>query len=414
MYPQKIYIIGEKHLKTDDLKGSGIKDCEFSNLPYDYPMDSLEFLGEAHFIFINLEEGQEDEGLNKIYPLRNHFSSTPIILLTLEKQLSFTQIVQSMRDGITDCLIPPFGIDEVTTIMNCYAPEKTEQRKSFSSIFAFLNRGSELNFVAPAFRPNPPLSTDEENADLFIHFFGVLRMTASAKKVANIPGCRLKSLLAYLLYHKKSCISRDRLRRCFWQEFSTDSGRNNLNVSITHLRRHFQPVLNSEIVTSQNDCFIINPLLNVQSDAHTFLEFYEQAKRYERTTDSIRALNYYKKTIDTYKSEFLEDLWEEEWTIPVREELQEKYITALSFVSNYQIENRQFELAIECLRKILSKDNCWEEAHRKLMVCYTESGKIDRAIRQFQECERILNEKLGVAPSKSTVELFKKLKSNAN
>jgi DNA-binding SARP family transcriptional activator len=415
MFPNKIYIFGEKHLKSHDC--TSVKDCEFVHLPYNYPTDSLAFLGEAHFIFINLEEEREEEGLNKIYPLRNHFPDTPIVLITLEKQLSFPQIIQSMRDGVTDCLIPPFGVEELSTVLNCYGGEKVGQRNAFSSIFSFFNMGQNqgqgLAFVAPALRPQHPLSINEENTDLFIHFFGILRMTASGQPIGKVAGSKLKSLLAYLLFHKKSCIHRDKLRRCFWQDFSTDSGRNNLNVSITHLRRHFHAVLTSEIISSQNECFTLNPQLNVQSDAHIFLEVYDQAKKMERLGNIEAALNSYKIAAETYMSDFLEDLWHEEWTIPIREDFQEKYITALSFISDNAIQNGLFEPAIEALRQILSKDNCWEEAHRKLMLCYAECGKIDRAIRQFQECERVLREKLDVSPSKATIELFKKLKVKA-
>jgi DNA-binding SARP family transcriptional activator len=413
MFPKRIYILGEKHLTVRAMKLMDNFTHEITELPYSFPTDKLDFLGEAHLIFVNLETDQEEEGLNKIYPLRNHFPNTPIILIALEKQLSITQIVQSWRDGVTDYLIPPFGNEELSTIVRYYL-ESTDEKKPLSSFLSLFGLGQEVGFMPSSVRIQPSLVENEQDSDLFIHFFGVLRMSTHGKKVQNPKGTRLKSVLAYLLFHKKTSIHRDKFQRRFWHDFSPDSGRNNLNVTVTHLRRHFQPLLNFEIVVFQNDCFSINSNPCIQSDVHLFMQYFEQAKQLERLGDNKAAIASYKSAIDMYKSDFLEDLWHEEWTIPIREELQEKYIAALNYVSNDQIENKQFGEAIESLRQILSKDDCWEEAHRKLMFCYVECGKIDRAIRQFQECEKVLKQKLEVAPSKATLEFFKSLKSNVH
>jgi DNA-binding SARP family transcriptional activator len=410
MLTQRIYILGEKHLTIKALKLLDNLNHELIELPYSFPTDKLDFLGEAQLIFVNLETEQEEEGLNKIYPLRKHFPNTPIILIALEKQLSITQIVQSWRDGVTDYLIPPFGNEELSTILRYYL-ESNDEKKPLFSFLSLFGLGKEVGFLPSTVKIQPSLIVNEQESDLFIHFFGVLRLTNHGKKVQTPKGTRLKSVLAYLLYHKKTAIHRDKFQRRFWHDFSIDSGRNNLNVTVTHIRRHFQPILNFEIIVFQNDCFSINHNPNIQTDVHLFIQYFEQAKQLERVGDSKGAVAGYKSAIEMYKSDFLEDLWHEEWTIPIREELQEKYIAALDYVSSNQIENKQFGEAIESLRQILSKDDCWEEAHRKLMFCYVECGKIDRAIRQYQECEKVLKQKLEVAPSKATIELFKRLKS---
>jgi DNA-binding SARP family transcriptional activator len=269
-----------------------------------------------------------------------------------------------------------------------------------------------MNFIPPVFRPEPPLSINEQNTDLFIHFFGVLKVSVLSKIIQNPTGSRLKSVLSYLLYYKKNSIHRDKLQRRFWPDFSTESGRNNLNVTITHLRKHLQSFIKSDVISFQEDCFVINPQLHIESDAHLFLEYFEKAKKCERLGHYEAVLTNYEAAIEEYKSDFLEDLWHEEWTIPIREELQEKYISALTYVSDKQIEEKRYTQAIESLRQILSKDNCWEEAHRKLILCYGECGKVDRAIRQYHECVRVLNEKLDIAPSKATNEVYKNLKMN--
>ncbi|MBV7339246.1 AAA family ATPase [Chloroflexi bacterium TSY] len=52
-----------------------------------------------------------------------------------------------------------------------------------------------------------------------------------------------------------------------------------------------------------------------------------------------------------------------------------------------------------------------EPAHRQLMLLYAWADQQTAALRQYRECERLLQEELGVAPDAATVELFEVIKT---
>lgn len=68
--------------------------------------------------------------------------------------------------------------------------------------------------------------------------------------------------------------------------------------------------------------------------------------------------------------------------------------------------------ALEYARRWLALDPLHEPAHRALMQLYAEAGQHAAALRQYQECARILQTELGVVPLAETTRLFKVIKEN--
>ena len=52
---------------------------------------------------------------------------------------------------------------------------------------------------------------------------------------------------------------------------------------------------------------------------------------------------------------------------------------------------------------MLKENRCYEEAHRQLIHIYIVQGRRSEAIGQYQSCERILAEGLGVPPMTETI-----------
>lgn len=68
--------------------------------------------------------------------------------------------------------------------------------------------------------------------------------------------------------------------------------------------------------------------------------------------------------------------------------------------------------AIEYARRWLALDPLHEPAHRALMQLYAASGQRAAALRQYQECVRLLDDELGVAPLPETTELYTAILEN--
>ncbi len=70
------------------------------------------------------------------------------------------------------------------------------------------------------------------------------------------------------------------------------------------------------------------------------------------------------------------------------------------------------DAAIAYARRWLSLDPMHEPAHRQLMSLYDCTGQRAAALRQYQECVRILDEELGVPPLEETTRLYEATKEN--
>ena len=70
----------------------------------------------------------------------------------------------------------------------------------------------------------------------------------------------------------------------------------------------------------------------------------------------------------------------------------------LERLATAQIGQRRWDDAVDAARRWLALDPLHEPAHRQLMRIYSWSGRRGAALRQFQACQRVLEEELGVEP----------------
>ena len=66
--------------------------------------------------------------------------------------------------------------------------------------------------------------------------------------------------------------------------------------------------------------------------------------------------------------------------------------------------------AVETAQRLVALDPLQEEGHRALMRLYAEAGEIGMALRQHEECRKILESELAVPPSPETDKLYSRLR----
>jgi DNA-binding SARP family transcriptional activator len=93
--------------------------------------------------------------------------------------------------------------------------------------------------------------------------------------------------------------------------------------------------------------------------------------------------------------------------------LRETYLQVLDHLSELYVQEGKPALAAEMCELILEKDNCREDVHRRLMLCYAQLGHRDRALRHFRKCCEILRTELDVAPTAATVRLVEEIRKGS-
>jgi DNA-binding SARP family transcriptional activator len=223
--------------------------------------------------------------------------------------------------------------------------------------------------------------------------------------IAGLEGQKTQELLAYLLLQRQSSHQRERLASLLWPEHSMNIARKNLRHALWRIqsalkRLHFEPFLEID----EEDVQIVR-----QDQLDLDVMILEQA--YESTLDQPGQSfdqNTYTQVLTAtqhYQGDLLPNCYQD-WCIFERERLQSIYLLLLDKLMAYCELNRHYEQGVTYGHQILRCDIARERTHRRLMTLYYQNGDRTAALRQFEQCCKILEQELGVCPSQRTVKLY--------
>src|SRR5205085_82335 len=101
----------------------------------------------------------------------------------------------------------------------------------------------------------------------------------------------------------------------------------------------------------------------------------------------------------------------EEWQFLQREHLRQTFGRVLRSLVRAHRGERAWEAGIGYARRWLALDPLHEPARRALMRLYALAGQQAAALRQYQECMRLLEAELGAAPESKTTALYEAIKA---
>ena len=102
----------------------------------------------------------------------------------------------------------------------------------------------------------------------------------------------------------------------------------------------------------------------------------------------------------------------DDWQFFQAETLKHEIAAVLERLVRAHTAAADYERALSYARRWLALDALHEPAHRQLMRLYAWSGQRAAALRQYHECERVLQAELGVAPLEETLRLYEAIKLN--
>lgn len=246
---------------------------------------------------------------------------------------------------------------------------------------------------------------------LAIYFLSPFRVLLDEQPVAGWPNCKGKSIFKYLVTHREHPIPKEVLMEAFWPEGDPDAVRNNLNVAIYGLRKSLSKINTTfSYVLFQDDCYLLNPELNIWVDSEAFMAHVQKAKECELRGDQATAIHEYRAAEAVYQSEFLVEDRYEEWLFAVRQNFQDTYLAVMNRLSCHYYDQQDYETCVTMCSKTLAVDSCNEEQHRRLMRCYSLMGYTHLALRQYHTCRETLARELSLMPDKETMQLFEQIR----
>jgi DNA-binding SARP family transcriptional activator/CheY-like chemotaxis protein len=360
-------------------------------------------------------------GLETLTHIRRKFPLLPVVLLGASVQQH--DIVEAFRLGASDFLFLPLDYETLLDCLYRFLPTSTSRSRQGwrryvpSFVRRFFEHAPSLSNVAFSATtiPTPAaLVTPVATApDVQVQLLGNLNVTVQGKRLPNLPGRKNKAILAYLLYKHPKPIHKELLIEQFWADSTLDSARNCLNVALHAIRKCFEKVApNVEVIAFQDECYQLNPKLMVERDVDLFEQYWKKGRQIELENGMEAAIDTYHQAFAFYRGDFLEELPYQEWAERERDKFRETWLVILDRLSAHFFEKGRYQICLNLCKKILEKDECIEETHRRLMECYVRLGMREMAIRQYQKCKLSLSEELSVAPGKATCELYEKIREN--
>jgi TolB-like protein len=236
---------------------------------------------------------------------------------------------------------------------------------------------------------------------LALSLLGEFSLTTSDGISIAISGKKSRALLAILALAPHQSVTRERLCTLLWGEHGDEQARNNLRQSLSVLRKELGSE-HSAMLRSEDDRLVLD-IASVSIDA---LELIAAAN----TGDLPRL----RTAAAALRGSLLSDIGGlgeafEDWLTLERQHIHTAAIRVLEWLT----EAETGEARIDAAQRLVRLDRLRESSHRLLMRAHAEGGDNGSALRQFEECRKLLLSELGVEPSHETLELRNRILSHA-
>ncbi|GIL15981.1 MAG: hypothetical protein BroJett039_11540 [Chloroflexota bacterium] len=212
---------------------------------------------------------------------------------------------------------------------------------------------------------------------------------------------RLQALLAYLILHRDAPIPRQQLAYTFWADTSDSQARTNLRTLLARFRDALPNA--DEFVTFDAQTIQWRADAAFQCDVIEFQKL--TTSDGQQTADNGEFARHLSSGIQLYRGDLLPTCYDE-WIIPAREALREKYHDALEQLRALYERDRAFPRALEIAQRLLQADSLREEAYQHVMRLQLAQGERTNALRTYHACATMLRDEFGIDPTAETRALY--------
>ena len=249
---------------------------------------------------------------------------------------------------------------------------------------------------------------------LAIFALGPLRIEFDGQPISTSRHKAL-ALLVYLVLNPEKQ-SREVLSALLWPDYEQEK-------AFAYLRRtlwELHSLLGEGWLDANREQISFMPKANAFIDVSEFQTHLAALQHHNHPTSMVfcqECLAHLRKATLLYRGDFLagfslrDSPVFEDWQFFQAEELRQEYSSILQRLSTLLYEQGSFTDGVMFAQRWLALDNLNEEAHRLVMKLYNRSGQRHLALRQYQECQKILQEELGVAPEAATLDLYESISS---
>ncbi len=248
---------------------------------------------------------------------------------------------------------------------------------------------------------------------LSLYLLGPPRLELDGE-VLDIGRRKAVALIAYLAVTRQGQ-ARDALATLFWPEYDQSRARAALRRTLSTLNRALGGVWIEADRESINLAWNDDLRVDVETFHRRLVEV--QSHNHPEAETCPDCLSRLAEAASLYREDFMagftlrDSPGFDDWQFFQAESLRRELASALECLVRGHCAMGEYEPAVDYARRWLRLDPLHEEAHRQLMQLYAWTDQRPAALRQYQECVRILAEELGIAPSEETTTLYELIQS---
>jgi DNA-binding SARP family transcriptional activator len=240
-------------------------------------------------------------------------------------------------------------------------------------------------------------------ATLQIQLLGSFHIRYDGEPVAGLHAARLQSLLPYLLLHAQQPHARRQLAFLFWPDSSEAQAHSNLRKTLSTLRSTIPDAAAFLAIDAQTVQW--RSAAPYHLDVAQFEQQVAAAEQPAQSQEHTQSIDHLAAAVELYAGDLLPTCYDD-WIVPERERLRERYLDALLRLSDLLEQARDVPAAIRQVTRLLRADPLHEESYRRLMRLHLLNRDRAAALRAYHSAAERLQRELGVEPSPATQEIY--------
>lgn len=276
------------------------------------------------------------------------------------------------------------------------------------SVFLYpsVKKSSSQEKLSEAVATTPLRAAEVEQPAFRITAFGEPTLAIQGKPITHWRMARAMELFFFLLSTGRPT-RKESIITALWHEVDEQTD-HTFHTTIYYLRK----TIGGSFITSHTGSYTLNLAIDdekqVQYDVHAFQQHYARAKQALDKKNDALAKDELSEMLKLYHGDYLQPFYSN-WCIPIRDHLRTIYLGVHRELAQIEGRNKAWDASLFHWQQMLAVDNCLEEAHYGIIRCYIHQGKRSLAFRQYQSCEDILQQELGLKPSQSLQSLYQRL-----
>jgi predicted ATPase/DNA-binding SARP family transcriptional activator len=258
------------------------------------------------------------------------------------------------------------------------------------------------------------MGSEEIRGERCLYLLGAPGLSVHGESV-SLDTRKAIALLAYLVISAEE-YARDGLAAFFWPEYPQSNARAALRRTLSVLNR----ALGGASLHTSRENVGLDLNYPIWCDVKQFQSLLDACGEHGHPVGEVceRCITPLEQAVALYRGDFMagfslrDSMAFDDWQSFEGEDLRRKLASALERLVRASSARADYQRALGYARRWSALDPLREEAHRQIMQCYAWAGQRSAALHQYQECERILQQELGVAPLPETKLLYQQIKTN--